>query len=128
MLTIKQIDMVASQLGNYLETNNYRNDPVTLRYLEDTSVATDIELLSYLCDMLISRIKKEHNLVNLLGLRLKLIELKRGLQSELILESVGYAEELLSLFSLEIDKLSPSAKDRALNLLTKYRLSKSMVA
>ncbi len=127
MLTISQIDMVAYQLGDYLERiPDYRSHPVTQRYLEGCSIATDIELLSYLCDMLISVMHKEHNLVNLLSLRLKLIDTRKALQDDCLNEAANYADELLVILTRDLDKMSDATREKATNLLTRYRLSRTM--
>lgn len=127
MLTANQIDMVAYQLGDYLERiPDYRHHPVTQRYLEGTSISTDIELLSYLCDMLLSVMHKEHNLVNLISVRLKLIEARKALQDDCLAEAAAYADELLLVLTHDLDKLSDATRDKATTLLTRYRLSRSM--
>lgn len=127
MLTVEQLDLVATQLGRYVELiPDYRNSPITKHYQNGSTIATDINLLSYLCDMLISVMDKEHNLVNLISVRLKLIEVKRALQQDSQAEATRYADELLMLMSDDINNLSPTTKDRALSLLTRYKLAKSI--
>lgn len=127
MLTVEQLDLVATQLGRYVELiPDYRNSPITKHHQNGSTIATDINLLSYLCDMLISVMDKEHNLVNLISVRLKLIEVKRALQQDSQAEATRYADELLMLMSDDINNLSPTTKDRALSLLTRYKLAKSI--
>lgn len=129
MLTTEQIDMVALQLGKYIDViPDYRNHPVTKHYQNGSSLNTDINLLSYLCDLLIPAIEREHNLVNLISIRLKLIEVKRAIQQDAQAEATRYADELLGVLTDDINNLSANTKERALTLLTRYKLAKSMVA
>jgi hypothetical protein len=128
MLTTDQIDFVATQLGRYVDViPDYRTNPITKHYKDGGGgINTDITLLSYLCDLLIPVIEREHNLVNLISVRLKLIELKRAYQQDAQAEATRYADELLAVLAEDIDKLTPSTKDKALTLLTRYKLAKSL--
>lgn len=129
MLTTEQIDMVAIQLGRYIEViPDYRSNPITKHYQNGSSITTDINLLSYLCDLLIPAMDREHNLVNLLSIRLKLIEAKRDIQQDAQAEATRYADELLAVLTEDVNSLSAGTKEKALTLLTRYKLAKSMVA
>lgn len=129
MITVQQIDYVAAQLAQYADLiPDIKNNPITRLYESGTSVTTDITLLSYLCDQLVGVLAKEHNVVSLIATRLKLIELKRCVQQDAQAEAVRYADELLTLLTDDIAHLNDATKEKALTLLTRYKLTKSMSA